>query len=227
MPQNEEPSEVFEGLMLGDGFLSRAPNPNRNSRFSLAVSGEEHLDWLYSIAGALRSLGIYTPSPGILTRLSARSKEPYQYVYLQTRTHRWLTAQRHRWYLGRHKTVPSEVIITPASLAHWFIGDGNTKREPNGSVTVTMCTGGFLLEELDLLVKACDRVGVRGFYPSFHQGTSYYLYMCSAADVNVFMDLVEPFVPPSYKFKVKWPELQGRYSRTHYMNKALREKAKL
>ncbi len=193
-----EALDILDGVMLSDGSITRD-----SSEFHMNLSGWCHVDWLLVVGEALAVLGCPTLDgyPMRDTRLT-RGK-PYEACDLHTHTNLFLRAQRARWYSDSTKIVPRDVQVTPVSLAHWYTGDGSSTRDKRptsfvvglklSSLSFTECENYFLRERLHNLGITASVLSVRSRSMLFIDQWS----------VNLFMDIVEPYMVPSYLYKIK------------------------
>lgn len=215
MISKEEAQQVFDGVMLSDGGLG-VPRKGINARFQIKLSGEEHIDWLYHIRDALWALGV-SVSPGY-PKLVAHQIGRQPCVMLSTLCDPFLTRQYHRWYPHNVKEVLEDFQFTPVSLANAFMGDGSSSaRYPhsvmNRTVYVKLCTESYSLLGISRIEQALFRLGITEVnriqqYRNLKNGGSgvrVYLRQCS---VDSFMDIVEPYILPSYRYKIKRKRLK-------------------
>jgi hypothetical protein len=208
--KHDEAKQVFDGLMLGDGHLSIGAG-TQNARLRLSVTKEEQLDWLYLAKDALGALGVEV-SP-VYPQL-----RPDGTFDLWSPSLPLLTEEYCRWYgpNGRPKSVPSDLRLTPVTLAHWFMGDGSTSFANNRvMLAIASCAfghaGNLKLQGL-LLRDTGIAMGVYGARKK-KRGKDYWrLQTGDSTTVNRFFDLVEPHVLPSFRVKVKrpWLMVMGR-----------------
>lgn len=194
----DEALQVFDGVMLSDGSI------DYNGNFRENLSGSKHMDWLYYQEDALTSIGVIMMAghPKCETRTS--KGKSFENCALYTKTSEFTKSQRLRWYPRGVKWVPDDVSITPVTLAHWFMGDGSSsyrKCRP-GLVTLWLCTDSFLEVDVNKLIMCLRHAGLDGFgkYPS---KSGYRLGTNDNRLIERFMDTVERFVLPSYRYKIK------------------------
>ena len=138
--------EILDGELLGDGTYSWSHSHNacRVARFEMCVSlkHREHVEYLHAILGKhfplkLRSSTGWYNLRGVKTT-SYRTR-------LFSLFSRSLAEQKQRWYPNGKKQVPSDLVLTPVVLRHWYYGDGSMS---NG---VLLCSDGFSDSDLDAL----------------------------------------------------------------------------
>lgn len=206
-----EAQQVYDGVMLSDGGLI-LPRSYPRAWFQIALSGKEHLDWLYYIKDALEGLDItVTPGHPKVRERVRPSGDTYDYCYLGTKTSEFLTLAHRRWYPGRHtdgtwrKEVPEDFLLTPISLANWFMGDSTSGRDKRRSSTIT----------LTLLTHCFSEHGISVLEEQLHSfnlstGRAHRRVLKGSGieitipqnSIDAFADLVEYWVLPSYRHKV-------------------------
>jgi len=191
-------SEAIDGTILSDANL-HIHKRGVNAVYLIALSGREHLDWLYFIKDMLEILGVaVTPGhPRVRVRIGPTGK-PYDYCCLQTRSSSALTPQFHR-YKGGRKEVPRDLVLTPILLANWFMGDGTSPRfrkYPN-YITASFATHGFPASSVEFLVELMGGIGL-------HTTNERVGLRLRQGSVGEFMELVGPHILPSYRYKIRY-----------------------
>jgi len=196
--------EAFDGIMLSDGSLRK--DGSANALFQMDLSGRQHLDWLNYVKDALLTLGVMVSSMYPKVKLTQRSynSEFYDYCSLYSRTSPMLGLQYRRWYPEKKKIVPSDLKITPVVLAHWFMGDGSSSWMHTNYVKCCFCTQCFTLLDTERLIPKMKELGLERPYLN-KQGPGEVIVIGNTADVQRLMDIIEPYVLPSYKYKIKRP----------------------
>lgn len=198
--------EAFDGLMLSDGSL-RATSMN-NACMQVALSGAEHLDWLYFIKDNLELLGVSfnPPYPKVYKVVSSKGIH-YDHCVLLSRTSGYLGSEHKKWYNGSRKIVPANISITPVVLANWFMGDGSSSRVTSfpRCVKVFIATSGFRQSEVCHLASLLALLGIKAnVNAEVRDSKTYYrIGVQDKKSVNILMELIEPHVLPSYRYKIK------------------------
>lgn len=198
---------AIEGTLLSDAGLF-ALTQNCNALYRISLSGEEHSDWLDVIEAILTSAGVVVMR-SCKERDNVRGR--YMHNMLWTRVHPELTTLYKRWYAGGIKEVPSDFILTPLSLANWFMGDGCSSWCPGDRVSVYFSSQNFSRRSTDYLKGALARLGinqVNDHKPSRGCGPGVELAITSMDNIASLMTIVEPLIVPSYRYKVKYPRLR-------------------
>jgi DNA-binding XRE family transcriptional regulator len=136
---------------------------------------------------------------------------------------------REKWYkrVGDKyvKRIPLDIQITPATLLHWYLGDGSLRRDlrtPNSRPCVRLSTEGFIREDIELLIRKLNDIGLE-FYsvPKLNKDkkTGYTLYSKTSSVFKFFRLIgLEPIkeikhcitrhdksLGKIYRFVHKWP----------------------
>jgi len=205
--------EAFDGVMVSDGSLNRK-SENSKALFSMTQSGREHLDWLNYVKKVLLTLRVMVSPiyPNFKVRSIQRSydKKFYDHCSLCSYTSPIMGLQYRRWYPEKKKIVPNDLEITPRVLAHWFMGDGCSSWTRNDRVICFICTHSFTLPDIEGLVYKMKELGLERPH-LYKQGSGRMIGIGNIADVQRLMDLIEPYVLPSYKYKIKRPGMRSSY----------------
>lgn len=140
--------EVLDGLMLGDGSISKA-----TPRLVVPSIHPSYLQELRSYLPLSFGPSRHTdpavaPIRGILATQQACH-------YLQSHSDLSLLQHRDRWYQSGKKNIPEDLRISPLSMVHWFYGDGTTSylhhTKNYSSVKLAFATNSFPLESVERL----------------------------------------------------------------------------
>lgn len=82
--------------------------------------------WVNYIGEILKSEGYPCH---IITLVQNREDVPYPVIYLDSSSSFQLAHLRKKWYPDGKKLVPRDLILTPRTLLHWYIGDGGVSSE--------------------------------------------------------------------------------------------------
>lgn len=201
--------EVIQGCLLSDGSLVK-PNAGGLARFSMDLSGSDHIDWLFLIKDALTVLGI--PVSDTYPKVAERTSrgKPYTECFLQSRMNTLLLEMYLEWYDGGMKRIPANLFLTPIVIANWFMGDGSSSYHTNGVLTAKFATNSYSVEDVLRLANMLMDYGVAARIN--RDGLSgYYMTTSARSSVTRLMELVKPHMVPSYSYKVK--EVHGNVGR--------------
>lgn len=151
--QNELFLEVVDGILLSDGSI----DPKGCLRLE---QSHAHAGWLEHIVTQWNSIGGSARSVPISPRertIDGRKVFSGGGFLLYTPCYVELQEQRARWYPRGIKRVPSDVVLSPLSLAYWICGDGTYDKQG----ALFFCTNGFLKKEIHRLAQLLTDFGVR------------------------------------------------------------------
>ena len=122
------------------------------------------------------------------------------YYWFKTIAHRQLLEYRRIFYPGREKIVPSnigELLVSPLSLAVWYMDDGALNRE-----AVHLNTQGFSKEENRLLQSVLKQnFGIScNLSKSGNIGKGFILYI-PKAEARKFLSLIHCYVSEGVPYK--------------------------
>ena len=208
------PEEVLDGVMLSDGCLRPM---NASAFFSIDLSGTDHIDWLYVIGDTLECLNVPVSQGHPRLNKGISHGKTYYGCLLSSRSCMYLAEQYRRWYPKGIKIVPRDVRLTPATVANWFMGDGSSvwhqyKSMPGHKyVEAKFATHNYTKEDVELLKGLLEQFGVKNprVYPD--RGY-YYISVCNEEGAVWLMHTIEPFIAPSYEYRIKYPVHSYRYS---------------
>jgi hypothetical protein len=135
---------------------------------------------------------------------------PYTKLRLISPRSEILFIAHNRWYMNKIKFVPEDFILTPISLANWFMGDGsstyNNQNAMHG-VRINLSTEKFSSHDLDLLEAQLAKFEIYDIARVLCECGGYRL-MIKTDFSSKFMDVVEPHMVTSFKYKIKRTQWQ-------------------
>ncbi len=193
-PMATAAEQVINGVMLSDGGLYVSKG-YVNAHFVLTQRG--HSDWLLQVGRAIHALGVQTPrlyptGIGIDYRLSS--------VASPILTNLWRL-----WYSNRVKVLPNGLLLTPITLANWFMGDGCCTKKSYYRPTVWLAVHSFSDEEVVMLMYGLSQAGFPDMGLAHNHtlsgsGMNIYLHASSS---ERFLNIVRPYLAPSFSCKDK------------------------
>jgi hypothetical protein len=114
-----------------------------------------------------------------------------------TRTSPVFSEWHGRFYEGRRKIVPGDIdtVLTPLSLAVWFMDDGGADY-----AGLDLQTHSFGLEEVEhLVVTLAARFGIRA---TTRANKGRWIIYIPASSVGSLRSLIEPHVLPELRYKL-------------------------
>ena len=186
--------EILVGLILGDGHLETLNN-GRTYRLKVehSLKQREYLDWLY-----YNFKDWVNKAPEVRKRTSlGKIIETYGFT---TYTSGILRFYAQQFYQNGRKIIPRIIdkLITPQSLAIWFMDDGSIKSKAHK--TLLIHTQGYLKNDLGLITKVLERkfglkIGLQKQYDKWR------LYVYSESADN-FKKIIMPYILPSMQYKL-------------------------
>ncbi len=186
--------EILVGLILGDGHLETL-NEGKTYRLKVehSLKQREYLDWLY-----LNFKDWINKTPEIRKRTSlGKIMETYGFT---TYTSNILEFYAKQFYQSGKKIIPITIdkIITPQSLAVWFMDDGSIKSKAHKALVIH--THGYSKNDLLLITKVLDekfglKVGLQKQYDKWR------LYIYSQS-VDNFKKIISLYILPSMQYKL-------------------------
>jgi len=207
--------QAFDGLMLGDGGLAFQGNyahfrmglaDNRKYKQREQIPAEKLLAFLQHITVLFKYLdtipcadnpkisfhkqpdGRMFSRCDLITKSSDFCTKQYFRWYKNGEKHHSSTT-RYSWYTAGEKIVPDDLVLTPISLAYFFMGDGSSVWiKDTISITISLHTMQVSVPNGRI------RIGI------------------PQNSVDDFMNLVKPYMVEPYLFKLKY---KGSYNATN------------
>jgi hypothetical protein len=183
--------EIITGTLLGDGHLE-TQDSGKTYRLKIehCDAQSEYLEWLY------QEFKSWIPSEPY-----TKVKNGSVYVGLRTYSHKSLQTFGKIFYPQGKKIIPRviEKLLTPLSLAIWFMDDGSLKSVRHR--TYVIHTLGYDRDELEnvqkVLLKKFD------LHTSLHsQKGKYWRLYIQSQSADKFKKLIEPYILPSMRYKL-------------------------
>lgn len=183
--------EIIAGTLLGDGHLETQDN-GKTYRLKIehCDAQAQYLAWLYQ---ELRS---WIPS-----KPYTKTKNGNVYVGVRTFSHKSLTTYGKIFYRNGKKILPKamEKLITPLSLAIWFMDDGSLKSTRHR--TYVIHTLGYSRKELEEVQKILLKKFNLSTSLHSQKGKYWRLYIQSKS-ADKFKQIIEPYILPSMRYKL-------------------------
>ena len=106
--------DILIGCILGDAYVS----PQGKLRIEQSVKQKEYIDWKFN---ELRSLA-YPALPREINHLNKLNGKTYASIFFVLR--QYFRIWRSIFYEGRNKIFPENLLISPLTLAIWYMDDG-------------------------------------------------------------------------------------------------------
>lgn len=179
---SEVQQQLILGCVLGDGYLRK--KTNAHLQITHSIKQKEYVDWKYQI---LKNLVITPPK---VYRGNA-GRVGYRFF---TRSIPEFTVFYDRFYQNGTKTIPSDIKLSPLSLAVWYMDDG--------SKSYKSCY--FNSQQLDLisqnnLMKALQLLGIKS---NLNKDKKYFRIRTLTSDTPKLITIIAPHIIKSMRYKI-------------------------
>lgn len=195
--------EVIDGCLLGDGYLTKWNKQSDNSFpiFKKRNANKDHVEYVSTILGLSLDNVKFEQ-----TKLNGKLFDAY---ILRTLAYKELLPIYKKWYPEDNnfkKVVPSDIIITPTVLLHWFMDDGCTwiRKDRKGTPIVgAISSESFSKEDNMMLIeKIYSATGLKLTPNKSNSGTTSRLSI-PTSQIKLFYDVIGncPVESLNYKWK--------------------------
>lgn len=181
--------DVLVGSVLGDAYITKLGK----IRIEQSVKEQEYVFWKYH---TLKSL-LYPANPRKMVRWNKKQNREYASYRFSSR--QYFRSWRDIWYPSGEKIFPDSLILTPASLAVWYMDDGCW----TGSKALIAIEGFD-----DKSHQAIQDVLQRQFDIATHIGKNRKLLIRKKSH-NRFFNLIATYIVPSMRYKIPDPVTTG------------------
>lgn len=191
--------DILIGLSLGDLYI-RKRSKNTSLHFKQSINNEPYILHLYTLFQ-----GFCKMTPKI--KDAQLKDKTHQSIFFDTLTYDAFNYYYDLFYKDKKKIVPSNIedLLTARSLAYWAMDDGSADRSG-----FYYHTNSFTLAEVELLVKALkNKFDLNcSIHTRKDRVIKPYLIYVKRDSFIKFVNLIEPYVIPHFKYKLK---LRGSY----------------
>ena len=106
--------QILVGCVLGDAYVTKLGKV----RIEQSVKEQEYVFWKYSHLNSL----LYSAEPRSITRYNEKQRRDY--VSYRFSSRQYFRSWRNIFYPQGKKIFPESLILTPVSLAVWYMDDG-------------------------------------------------------------------------------------------------------
>jgi len=197
-------NEFMVGTMLGDGCLLVAKN-GTNAWLTVKHSYEQlpYVEWKYDIMKSFAGCDIKHCDDYAHGKL-------YRKAYFRTICHPVFTDLHNTFYDNGVKVVTNEIVsmLTPFSIAVWFMDDGTRSRNH-----LEFATHSYTPPELERLQKVLRRkfnVHTSLWFAQYRKGSNQKMFKIGILKRSVgdFISIIKPYMIPSMMYKIE-PLLSG------------------
>ncbi len=179
----EEQRSILIGVLLGDGAMRKKTHALLEINHS--YKQREYVDWLY------QKFQRFTDTPPKMRKTNGK-RVAYRFT---TKSLPIFTRFYDIFFEDKHKIIPNNLILTPLSLATWYMDDGSRCDED-----IYLNTQQFTQEEQEKLVLLLYKQYL--IQASINKDKQYGRIRIKKDSVQNFMNLISPFVVSSIKYKL-------------------------
>lgn len=184
--------EILIGTLLGDAHLEK------NGRFTrLRIDHyDKHKEYIFWLASEFQPFSL---KPRQIFEVDRRNRKTYSRWHFSTKSLPIFEEYRELFYINGKKVVPACLfhIITPLSLAIWYMDDGFRRLDSKGFYLCTSSFTGEEQNELQKLLHTRFNLDTR----IHHQHELSRIFVPSAY-ADLFNNLIKPFVLPIFRYKL-------------------------
>lgn len=208
---NELQSQILVGSLLGDGSITKS---KKNSSFTKLQHKNriDYLNWHFSEFGEYSSSiqKVYSREKlkrtnNKIQRIVLKRKRHTAYRYYSC-SHPNFTEMRQLWYPNDIKTVPSNIFLSPLSIAIWYFDDGcnNLKQR-----IATIATNSFTFGEVEFLSSLLE---IFDLSPKIVVQESKPILKFSRDSYDKLIALVSPYMLwDCYRYKIEWQPVKKQW----------------
>lgn len=203
MTDNKRITKIVAASLLGDGNVAVPPDGSKNAKYRQPKT-EDHRDyceWMCKELSVITRAYIYEFQP----KMQGAKRQ----IEIRTQCHPFFTKFRERMYPNGHKVVEPHYLnlLDWEFLAIWYQEDGSTvrdKRKQGTYIRVFICSECFSYADNQYLrIKIKEKLGIDFNVKSMrNRGNHGYRLELRKEDINTFMQGIEPFVLPSFSYKI-------------------------
>ncbi len=184
--------EIIIGTLLGDGHLEK------NGRYTrLRIDHyNKHKEYIFWLA---KELTPFSLTPRIISEIDKRNGKVYTRWHFSTKSLPLFDEFQKLFYVGKRKIIPTNFgeLITPLSLAIWYMDDGFIRKDSKGFY---LCTSSYTQEEHILLTKALHKRF--DLLTRIHHQRQYCRTFIPSASADKFNALVKPYILQDFDYKL-------------------------
>jgi len=187
---NPKQLEVIIGMLLGDGHLRT--ERKGYSRFGI-IHCERQKELFDLEIKALSGFEIN------IHRREAYKRSSPAFSCTTRGGNQWMIL-REQWYPKGKKIVPENIILTPLTLATFYMDDGSY--EKNAAI---LCIGGFNRDSVWKIFWKLAELDLKPRIESFKDQLRIHIGNGNGKkhnSANKFFDIISPYIPPSMRYKI-------------------------
>lgn len=179
---SEVQKQVIIGCLLGDGYMRK--KTNAHLQITHSIKQRSYVDWKYKL---LKNLVITPPKQ----YFGNEGRIGYRFF---TRSLPALTQLHDLFYVNREKIVPRGIVLSPLTLAVWYMDDGAKSRK-----SIYLNTQKFNIISQNNLLGFLKNLG---FSANLHKDKCYLRIYVSQTSIKRFVEIIKPYVIGSMRYKL-------------------------
>ena len=193
-PLTKKQMDILIGSLLGDGGIYSRNNKKGNYYIKQAPKNKDYIFWLY------KKLENLTPSA------PKQRKDNDQWYFYSSQKSNLMRLQR-IFYTDRKKIVPTNIadlLISPISLAVWYMEDGTLDYRPKDHCAFYLSTHCFSVEETEKLASILkNNFDIdASVYNNLIRGKRYPRIVIGSKGRQQFFTLIKPYIVDCFKYKL-------------------------
>lgn len=195
---DDKTKQVINGSLLGDGSLT-VYNKHSEKSYPYFHKTNKYLDHIEFVAKLIFGKRFQD-------KISTKNDKRFdiEYYTLRSLSQKILKPEYDKWYPesnGYKKLVPRDLILTPATILHWFMDDGCCYyRKQRNSYIVIFCSESFSKEDNLFLVEQLCSMGIKSTLRKINSGTGWRIRV-SETSVPEFYKIIGECPVESLKYK--------------------------
>lgn len=187
-------NQIILGTILGDGSLEFNGYQGTRLQIKQSVGHKDYVFWLYEM---LKDL----------CRSEPKEKPDTKQWYFSTRGLKEFTSLWNLFYRNNRKVIPQGIerlLVSPLSLAVWFMDDGSLDFRPKDHCSFMLHTDSFSKEDVLTLAEVLKRnFGIdTKVYSLLSRETRYPKIYIGSKGRERFLELVEPYILSCFRYKL-------------------------
>lgn len=179
---SEFQQQLILGCVLGDGYMRK--KTHAHLQITHSIKQKDYVDWKFKI---LKNLVKGSPK----VYLGNAGRVGYRFF---TKNLPQITNFYNIFYQGRKKIVPKNLILSPLSLAVWYMDDGSKSRH----ASYFNCQQ-FDAESQNNMLESLRNLDLK---VSLNKDKTYYRIYVSSFSTPHLIELINPYVVPSMRYKL-------------------------
>lgn len=207
--------EMINGLLLSDAWIPKRYSVNQNCSFYFSQTIPRK-DLVVFVANHFQEILIDYRyfERDVTSVMNDRIIKSKRVCEIRTCRNKIFTELRVKWYPDEKKIIPKDIVLTPKTLAFWFMGDGSANwvnrngTERKNRSSISLHTDGFTFDDCSFLVNKLRELGYNKACIQKSGKQQPIIVICRQKEVYNFMKMIEPYILECFDYKLKFPDLE-------------------